>query len=190
MLCTPAFAGLLDEIRENQKGTKTVAASFKQQKHTELLDRPIKSNGLFYFKSPVGVRWEYEDSITVIYDGTYLFLHYLELEEAERVEGVSGFVGPLMFDIESLLENFKVNAEKVTDGIRLNLEPTKQMPFKSMVMVFPDGSGFPRSVEVFEETGDRTEIHFYNVRTNVTVSDELLKFKPPPGVIVRERKLR
>jgi outer membrane lipoprotein-sorting protein len=190
LLAAPAGAGLLDEIKERQKGVRTVRAEFRQLKHTELLERPIKSKGTFYFKSPLGVRWEYEDAMVVIYDGKTLYLHYTELDEADKVDGVSGFVGPLVFDLKLLLKDYEVEASKVAEGTRLDLKPKKSMPFQSMVMIFPDGAGFPSEVSIFEETGDRTVIMFHEVKVNVAVSDELLKFSPPPGVVIRERTLQ
>jgi hypothetical protein len=96
----PSFGGAIEDIREKQKGLVTVRAHFKQEKRTELLERPIRSEGKFYFKSPVGVRWEYDEAMVVVYDGKSLYLHYTELDEAEKIDGVSGYVGPLSFDLE------------------------------------------------------------------------------------------
>jgi outer membrane lipoprotein carrier protein len=189
VLTAPAFAGVLDEIRERQKGVRTVRADFRQEKHTELLDRPIRSSGVFYFKAPVGVRWEYRDAMTVIYDGKTLYLHYIGLDEAEKVEGAAGYVGPLCFDIDILLKDYDVKAAKQGGGALLDLSPNKRMPFQSMQMLFREGEGFPYEVRVLEASGDRTVIKFEKIEMNAPVSDELLRFEPPPGVVVRERML-
>ena len=184
-----AHAGPLEDIRERQKGVKTVKAGFSQKKHTELLERPIKSSGDFYFKSPVGVRWEYRDEMVVIYDGKYLYLHYTELEQAEKVEGVAGYAGPLIFDLEVILKDYRVEVEESEGAARLDLMPKKRKPFKSMAMTFPEGAAFPSQIIIFEETGDHTVIDFHDIETNVPLSDKLFRFIPPPGVVVRERKL-
>jgi outer membrane lipoprotein-sorting protein len=184
-----AEAGPVDDIRQWQKGISTVKAEFRQEKHTELLMRPIKSKGTFYFKSTVGVRWEYDGAMEVVYDGETLYLHYTELEEAEKVRGAGGFVGPLTFDIEELLKDYEVEAEKTDGEIRLDLKPMKQMPFMSMQMVFKEGAPFPEEVTVLEESGDRTVIRFHDLKANERLSDKLFVFKPPPGVKVREREI-
>jgi outer membrane lipoprotein carrier protein len=184
-----AHAGPLEDIRERQKGVKTVKAGFSQKKHTELLERPIKSSGDFYFKSPVGVRWEYRDEMVVVYDGKTLYLHYTELEQAEKVEGVAGYAGPLVFDLEVILKDYRVEVEESNGAARLDLMPKKRKPFKSMAMTFPEGAAFPSQVKIFEESGDHTVIDFHDIKTNVPLSDKLFRFIPPPGVVVRERKL-
>jgi outer membrane lipoprotein carrier protein len=185
-----AHAGVLEDIKERQSGVNTVRAGFSQEKHTELLERPIKSSGKFYFKSPVGVRWEYGDEMLVVYDGKTLYLHYTELEEAEKVEGVAGYAGPLVFDLGVILNDYDVDVEESGDAARLLLTPKKPMPFKSMAMTFPKGAAFPSQVSIFEESGDYTVIDFHGIRTNVPLSDGLFRFSPPPGVVVRERKLQ
>jgi outer membrane lipoprotein carrier protein len=184
-----ARGGVIEDIQKRQKGISTVRAAFKQEKHTELLARPIRSDGMFYFKAPVGVRWEYRDAMTVVYDGTTLYLHYLELEEAEKIDGVSGYVGPLSFDMEVLLREYRVETEDVPEGVLLNLTPRKKVPFASMSMLFPEGAPFPSEVRIVEEMGDRTVILFSDVETNVKLPDGLFRFAPPPGVMLRERKL-
>jgi outer membrane lipoprotein-sorting protein len=189
MCCPLALAGPVDEIRERQRGISTVQAGFKQEKHTELLERPIKSEGAFYFKSPVGVRWHYDGAMEVVYDGKTLYLLYTELGEVEKVEGAGGFVGPLTFDMGELLKDYDVEAEKADGTIRLDLKPRKRMPFASMQMVFKEGTPFPEQVTVLEESGDRTVIRFHDIKTNTPLSDELFVFTPPPGVRVREREL-
>jgi outer membrane lipoprotein-sorting protein len=175
ILAASAFGSPIDEIKKSQKDIKSVKASFRQEKHTELFQRPIKSEGTFYFMAGKGVRWEYGTEMVVVYDGESLYLHYVELEEAEKVNGVSGFVGPLSFDITQLV---------------MHLIPKKQVPFESMEMVFPKGAAFPSLVKIVEQTGDRTEIHFDDVEENPGLDSTLFQFVPPPGVTLRERVLR
>jgi|Deesub1362A_J573_1020465.scaffolds.fasta_scaffold00077_3 outer membrane lipoprotein carrier protein len=186
-LVASASAGIIDELKARQKNLKTVKAAFSQEKHTELLRHPIRSKGVFYFKSQVGVRWQY-DEMTVIYDGKTLYIYYPELEEAERLDDVSGFFGPLSFDIESLLKGFSMDAKKENGRIYLTLKPKRQMPFQSMEMMFPAGSAFPEEVKIKEETGDITVIKFKDVEINVPVPDELFVFTPPAGVKIRQRQ--
>jgi outer membrane lipoprotein-sorting protein len=189
-LLSPAYADILDELRESQKGLKTVRASFSQEKHTELLDRPIKSDGTLAIRSGSGVRWEYEGEMVVIYDGTDLYFYYTELEEAEKLKGVSGFVGPLAFDIDLLTRDYEVEASRRDGRYVLVLHPRKEMPFKEMEMRYAPGKPFPEEVKIREETGDSTVITFRDVRINAEVPEELFVLKLPPGVPLRERDMR
>jgi outer membrane lipoprotein-sorting protein len=187
---SPSSPSSIEEIKALQKDISSIKADFSQKKVTELLDRPIKSTGMFYFKSGFGVRWEYDEVMNVIYDGKTLYLHYLGLDEAEKVSGVSGYVGPLSFDIEALLKDYDVTATDISSGVSLSLIPRKHMPFKSMSMVFKKGSPFPDKVRILEESGDHTTINFSNLSTNIELSDGLFIFKVPPGVTLRERSIR
>lgn len=186
---TGTSGGLLDELRARQKEVKTVRADFFQEKKTALLQRPVKSSGVFHFKSPVGVRWQYEDGILVIYDGNALYMYNPEMEEAEKIKGASAFIGPLSFDIKHLVKDYDIKTEKAGDNIHLLLRPKERMPFQSVEIIFPGGMAFPEEVRVKEETGDSTVIKFLNIKINGSLSDELFVFTPPPGVKVRERTL-
>ncbi|HEB01751.1 MAG TPA: outer membrane lipoprotein carrier protein LolA [Nitrospirae bacterium] len=188
LLSQAASAGEIEEIKRLQKGMRTVQAAFSQAKTTELLGRPIKSSGTFAMKAGAGVRWDYKDSMVVIYDGRDLYIHYLEMEEAEWIRGAAGFVGPMVFDVDKLTENYRVTAMRHDGGIRLTLWPDKgKMPFEKMEMSFPLGSPFPKEVVVFEASGDKTVISFREVEVGASLADSLFVFDPPPGVKVRQR---
>ena len=190
ILLIPAssLAGPLETLSELQKGMKSVRAPFRQEKRTELLPRPIKSRGTFFFKDSFGVRWEYDGQMVVIYDNSSLYLHYTEMEEAEKVNGVAGFKGPLSFNVKDLKKNYHIKAIGSESGdITLELMPRAQMPFSLMKMYFRKSEPFPYEVRVLEETGDETVIMFIDPEINVRLKDSLFVFKPPRGVKVRER---
>ncbi len=189
-LTSVVSAGELDDLKRLQKGLRSVKAAFTQTKTTELLGRPIRSSGMFYMKASAGVRWDYKDSLVVIYDGRDLYLHYIELEEAERIRGASGFVGPLVFNVESLAENYRVTAMRADGSTLLTLVPDKDMPFERMEMSFPLGSPFPDEIVVIEATGDKTVIRFADVEIGAKLGSSLFVFTPPPGVIVRQRRFQ
>jgi outer membrane lipoprotein-sorting protein len=189
-LLSPAYADILGELWESQRDVKTVKASFSQEKHTELLDRPIKSEGTLAIRSGSGVRWEYEGEMVVIYDGADLYFYYTELEEAEKLKGASGFMGPLVFDIDLLTRDYEVEASRSEGCYLLVLHPKKEMPFQTMEMQYAQGKPFPEEVKIREETGDTTVITFTDVRINAGVPEELFVLRLPPGVPLRERDMR
>lgn len=190
-IAAPSWAGPIEEISALQKGMKTVSAPFTQKKMTELLARPIKSKGTFYFKQGAGVRWVYDGQMVVVYDGVTLWLHYTEMDEAEKVKGIAGFSGPLSFDVVQLKKDYVIKAAREASGdIALELKPKVRMPFVSMRMVFAGGEAFPREVTVREESGDETVITFAKTKLNVKLKDSLFVFKPPRGVTVKERQFQ
>lgn len=181
-------AKIVNELSVLQGEVKSVRAPFSQKKHTELLMRPVKSKGTFYFKRGAGVRWVYDGQMVVIYDNSTLYLHYIELGEAEKVRGITGFSGPLSFNVRELMKDYTIKADRAPDGrTMLELLPRERMPFKMMKMGFNKGEPFPHEVRVIEETGDETVITFLDPEYNVKLKDSLFRFKPPRGVKVTER---
>lgn len=187
-----AYAGdPLDELVARQKGVKTLKADFSQEKHAMLLEKPLKSDGVFYYKADEGVRWQYSEGLLVIYDGEALYVFDPELGEAEKVAEAGGVIGPLSFDVEFLRKDYQIEAERLDGTIRLNLTPREEeAPFRSMEITFPDGSPFPREVVMKEETGEMTRIEFENISINEPLQDDLFVFRPPPGVTIKERKMQ
>ncbi len=55
-LIRPAVA---EESNHTQVSIYSVQADFTQEKHLQILARPLVSNGRFLFKSPDSLRWEY-----------------------------------------------------------------------------------------------------------------------------------
>ncbi len=177
-----------EELRARQKDMKTVRASFTQEKRSPLLKKPLKTKGVFYFKAPLNVRWQYEKTVTVVYDGTELYIYYPELGEAERMKGISEFyTGPLGFDIANLEKDYDMEAKRENGAIRLKITPKRRLPFAGMEMLFPEGAAFPSEMKIIDRTGDETFIKFLDVTVNTGLSDELFKFVPPPGVRIKER---
>ena len=184
-----AKAGMFEYVSKSQQTLKSVSAKFKQVKHTELLGRPVKSSGTFKYRPDIGVRWDYTDQMAVIYDGEDLYLHYFEMEQAERVRGAKGFVGPLGFNIALLKQDYKIEAIEDKGILTLVLIPGKEMPFTKMEMEFKGVGPFPEKVTVFEEGGDRTEIFFKDVVLDGKIAQEVFIFTPPKGINIRERNI-
>lgn len=185
-LCAGSASEPLDELVKRQEDLRSVHATFTQENYDPLLGRPIESRGNFYFRTDKGVRWEYEDALA-IYDGSVLYVYSPETNEAEKVKGKKGFMGPLAFDVKVLKEEYDIRAERENSEIKLTLKPKTEMPFSSMSMIFPDDRAFPVEVTVVQETGEKAVIRFDNIAVNPDIKDEMFVFSPPPGTVVRER---
>lgn len=190
LLAQAAWAGPLEDIAKAQKETSTVQASFAQEKHTELMSRPLRSKGTFYMKTSKGVRWQYADEMDVIFDGKVIYVYYTELNEVEKVMGAAGYAGPLVFDIKSIVKEYDVTESEAGGIYTLLLKPKSRMPFVQMQMAFQKGAAFPQSVTITEETGDRTVINFTSIEINKSLSDKFFKFTPAKGAKVRERQVQ
>lgn len=130
-LFTVVNADVIDEIKAKQKNIKTVKANFYQEKHTEILEKPIISKGIFYYSSPYNVRWEYTQNtpaslslprskageagraehsdLIVIYDGKTVYLYYPDMKEADKIDSPLQFPSFMNFDISSLKNNYDIS---------------------------------------------------------------------------------
>ncbi|MCP4694086.1 MAG: outer membrane lipoprotein carrier protein LolA [Desulfobacterales bacterium] len=66
------WADSWEEIRKGAGEVKTVQARFVQEKHLKILSKPLISKGLFFFRAPASLRWEYESpvrSIMLMHEG-------------------------------------------------------------------------------------------------------------------------
>ncbi|GAB4390076.1 MAG: hypothetical protein Kow0025_19620 [Thermodesulfovibrionales bacterium] len=185
---SPALSGALEEILNRQKEAKTVRARFVQERHAQLLDKPIRSEGVFYYAAGRGVRWQYEDGMLVVYDGEALYVFDPGTMQVEKIKDASEALGPLNFDMALLRKSYDIRAEETAGGIVATVSPRKEMPFEKMELRYARSSPFPEKVIMSEPTGDKTVIRFEDIRINEPVPEDLLKFTPPPGARVTVRE--
>ncbi len=60
------WADTWEGIRNTAGKVTTVSAEFIQEKHMKILFRPLVSKGVFYFRSPNSLRWEYQAPVKSI----------------------------------------------------------------------------------------------------------------------------
>ena len=67
-LTTSAFAWSesLESIRKTADKVESISASFVQEKHLAILQKPLVSKGLLLFQKPDALRWEYQTPIASI----------------------------------------------------------------------------------------------------------------------------
>ena len=70
------------------------------------------------------------------------------------------------------------------------MKPIRRMPFETMQMEFEKGTPFPDKVVMTEETGDVTEIKFHKIKPGAKLKDSEFEFRPPKGVVLRERSVK
>lgn len=55
-----------DQLRKDAEQINTIRADFVQEKHLQILLRPLISKGVFYYEAPGSLRWEYQSPIKSI----------------------------------------------------------------------------------------------------------------------------
>src|SRR5687767_4037550 len=83
-----SIESVIKKVQEQQKQTRTLQASFKQEKELALLAKPEVSTGTFVFSKPNNVLWTYDEPKRVqmvIARGT-MTTYYPDLSKAETID--------------------------------------------------------------------------------------------------------
>jgi outer membrane lipoprotein carrier protein len=194
---------LVERVKLEQSRVETMTAEFEQYKESSLLLEPETAQGVFYYRAPDRVRWEYRQPDPVIMTITedIMLTYYPDLERAESVsigrysEQVFKYMGA-SGSLETLMKYFSVTAEfpeRQGEPYHLELLP-KYARIKNRLhsmQLWIDGESFlPVAFEYTEPGGDLTRYRFSALRTNVELGSDRFDLELPPSVEVRAVDLK
>lgn len=173
------WADSWEEIRKGAGDVETVRARFTQEKHLKILARPLISKGVFFFRSPASLRWEYESPVRSI----------LSMHEG-RVRRVIEKEGALHEDAGADLQSMHVVVQEITrwlggrfddnpdfaaelaPGPRIVLTP-KNDSLSSIIqgieLELSDTPGVLRSVVIHESENSFTRMTFEDAELNTEI---------------------
>ena len=182
---TVGWGASWEEIKSAAAPIKAVSASFVQEKHLKLLARPLVSSGVFCFKAPGFLRWEYRAPLRNVL--------LMTPEGTERWVGTEkGFVreaGPNLQAMQVVLEHisgwlegrFDANpmfAASLAPGPTITLLP-KESAVARMIerieLVFSDRPGVISAVVIHEGEGAFTRMVFTDVVLNPELDDAVFR---------------
>jgi len=185
---------VIDRVVESQHAARTLRADFVQLKHSELLLEAAESSGVFLFRAPDLVRWDYvrPDSMVVLFADDTVTTYHPQQNRAERLK-VSGkqrrFVRMIAGTqpLDDLTQNFSVTlADPGGEApYRLTLRPVTSMLKKRLrsVEIEVDRILFlPVVVEYNEADGDSTRYEFKNLVINSPIDDSQFRLDLGAGV--------
>jgi len=191
---------LVDRVKLEQQGLRTLQARFVQHRESSLLVKPEESAGEFSYAAPNRVRWEYAspNPITVVIDGNEMTTWYRDLGRADRLK-VGRYSNQIFKylgaggSMQTLLDYFTVtlvmpDKDKKSDTYRLELTPryariAKRL--KSMTLWIDPQRFFPTRVRYVEGDGDVTEYEFKDIQVNPQLPGDRFVLKLPAGVETR-----
>jgi len=147
--------------------------------------------GTMVFAKPGRMRWEYtapEPSV-VVSNGETLWIYDPEAKEVQVLSVGSGILSSaglaFLLGDGDLLETFEVKAEGCGQTpVRLRLLPKQDAPYEQIVLDVAPDSGMVVATQVTDLFGNRTELEFANLETNLGPADDLFQFEPPRGTRV------
>ena len=193
---------VVKKVQEQQKNTRTLQASFRQEKEMALLAEPEVSTGTFSFSTPSNVLWAYDSPKRVqmlIADGT-MTTYYPDLRKAETIDirkfedrifkymGASGAIDELarFFDF-----TFTDNAKSST--WLLDLTPKNRAVAKRVkrIRIWIDRETYlTTKFEYVEADGDLTRYTFENLRLNQPIEQARFTLALPSNVKVEQMKVQ
>lgn len=193
------LAALIERIKHEQGRMETMTARFTQRRESDLLLEPEESEGVFYYRAPDQVRWEYltPNPISVVIDGKLMTTWYRDLKRADRLKigryssqvfkylGASG-------SVETLLDYFQVVADfpdEPGEPYRLRLLPKYDRisaKLESMTLWIDPELYFPSRLRYVSADGDVTEYRFRELTVNGQVPGDQFSLDLPKDVQVRE----
>ncbi len=172
-----------EQIRNAAGAITTIQADFVQEKHLEILVRPLVSKGVFYYQAPNSFRWEYLTPVRSI-----LLMNKGRIERFVKTR--NGFVKDsqtnpramqiILQEITMWLRGrFSDNPafEATLKGGREIVLTPKQKALSEMIkhidLTLSEKPGVIRSVTIYEGPKSFTRLEFLNTRINKEIKKAL-----------------
>lgn len=172
-------------IRDGAKDIRSVRSEFIQEKHMEILSKPLISKGVIYYKSPNFLRWEYQSPIRSI-----LLMNEGETKRFVKKDGkLIQDYSPNLMSMQVVLdeismwlkghfdENPNFTAE-LNPGRRIELVPKEEAMAKfiqKIELFLSDEPGMIRKVKISESETSFTELIFENTVLNPDLDNILFR---------------
>lgn len=179
------WADSWEELKTDAGTVTSVRAGFTQEKHMEILARPLVSEGILLFQGPDSLRWEYTHPIQSV-----LLLHNGHSNRFVQKNG------RLVEDAAANLQSMQVVVQEITQWLNGHFDDNPAFtarlePGRKIVMV-PRDKSFARliqrieillsdrpavikSVMIFESENSFTKLEFKDVIFNQKLDDVLFR---------------
>ena len=173
------------QVQKDFASVTSIRTDFSQKKQLKMLQKPLVSEGRFFFRAPGDIRWEYVspiESILLAKGGDVR--RYVKRDASwveERDPGLQA-VGNVLRDMSGWLTgdfesspHFRAELE-AGPPVRVILLPREAAVssfIEKVVLTVSPRPGVLDSVEIVESPGNSTLIEFRNTETNVQLGKEL-----------------
>lgn len=178
------YATMKESLLKNASQLKSIKADFKQVKRMSFLEAEIVSSGLFFFKAPHHLRWQYVQpfNYTVVIDDQHIAIDdegKKSVFDAGSSEGFKALNKLLVSTVNGdffSTDQFDVSAFYAGEQYRLKLVPKSKDVLHNVseleVLLSPADWGV-QEVKMIEPSGDFTLIVFTNQIYNSDIAQNL-----------------
>lgn len=188
-----AAAGAIERLHQFLDSTRTLKAGFTQIVVAKNGKRPQQSSGVMVFVRPGKFRWQIEKpySQLLVGDGEKIWIYDPDLRQVtvkKAGQALGGTPASLLAGESggkaTLERNFTLREAGEREGLEwVEASPkTQESGFEKLRLGFA-GSEL-KAMELFDNFGQTTSLHFENLERNPSIAPSLLRFTPPAGVDV------
>ncbi len=160
----------------------SVSAHFTQKKNLRILARPLVSRGLFYYRAPGDLRWEYLSPVRDI-----LLIHGERVakytwsngkfaeDEGPQIEATRVVMGQISSWLNGDFQDNRAFVPKLEPGTpaKIELVPVKdylKTYIERVILTLSKTEGVISSIEILEPQGSSTLIEFSHIALNAAIS--------------------
>jgi len=186
-----AHADAADALREFVRDAKTGRAAFTQTVTSPDGAKKKTSAGQFEFARPGRFRFSYTKPFeqAIVADGQKVWIYDADLNQASsrKMSQAIGATPAALLAGGSLDKDFELKAEGARDGVDWvqAVPKTKDSGFQQLRIGFKGKT--LAALEIVDSFGQRSQLQFSDVATNVSVAPERFQFTPPKGAEVVEQ---
>jgi outer membrane lipoprotein carrier protein len=181
-------------VQARYEGIRDLEAHFTQKSHSVAFSGPAQemaASGVAIFAKPGRMRWTYDtpEPSVVVSDGHTLWIYDPTAKEVQEFPVGQGFLSgtavQFLLGEGHLLETFEVSAEGCGGpAVRLILRPREDASYERLELLVDPRHGDVRETSVIDLFGNRTDVVFESVRTNLGPDASQFRFEPGPDVRV------
>ena len=180
----------LDAVQQKYENIITFEANFTQRSYVKMMNKTHETKGKVQIKKPGKMKWVYglPDTQVLISNGKILW-HYVSDENQVvkvPIENIYSSNTPALFlaGQEKLTQIF--NIENInTNPLSITLSPKQEDQALKRLQLFADKKNFQiTGSTVYDKLGNKTEIRFSNIKTNIDIPKRTFQFQAPPNTEV------
>jgi outer membrane lipoprotein-sorting protein len=187
---------VIQKAEETLASLNTFQADFEQILHSSSVATPLKEKGIIRFKKPDSMKWEYrepERKIFLTENGIYQFYIPDDNQLYRGSINREGHEGEILFILSG---QRKINKSYVieplsfpTDGKNVDqfkLTPKSEEDYSHLFLEIQSRTGLIRKIIFFDWAGNKQEISFKRIKTNLRLPKDSFELEIPSDVEIIE----
>jgi outer membrane lipoprotein-sorting protein len=174
-----------EELKSAAGPIKSIRAEFVQEKHMQILARPLESSGVFYYQAPASLRWEYQAPVRNILlmnnDRTERYVATdtgLVKEAGANLQAMQVVLEQIAQWLDGRFDENPMFAASLVPGPKIILVP-KEKAFAKMIqrieIVLSKRPGIIETVTIYETDDSFTRLAFKNVVLNQPMDESIFR---------------